>query len=98
MLEQGVAARLLGGALQKKAQRPGIEMGIGGEPEAKGLVLQEERFQKDRRRRRRRPHEGMARRDHAGVTPARPLGYLADRKSPRLNSSHYCAIRMPSSA
>src|SRR3546814_4800027 len=26
------------------------------------------------------------------------LAYLQDRKSPRLNSSHYCAPRMPSSA
>src|SRR3546814_17591245 len=49
-------------------------MGIGGEPEVKRLILQEQRFQKDCRRRRRRPYEGVAGRDHAGVAPGRPLG------------------------
>src|SRR3546814_6356433 len=32
------------------------------------------------------------------VDRARGLGHARDRKSTRLNSSHYCATRMPSSA
>src|SRR3546814_1764492 len=34
----------------------------------------------------------------SGISLGHPIGATGDRKSTRLNSSHYCASRMPSSA
>ena len=71
VLAQRVAVRLGRGALGQELQRPAIEPRIGREPEPQRLVLAEQRLQQDPRRPRRGPHEGMPRRDHAGIAPAR---------------------------
>src|SRR5271163_5165824 len=71
VLEQGVAARLGGGAFLKETPGPGVEPRIGREPESQRLVFEHERPGEDNRRTRRGPDEGMAWRDHAGVAPAR---------------------------
>jgi hypothetical protein len=71
VLEQGVAARLGGGAFLEETPGPGVEPRIGREPEPQRLVFEHERLGEDNRRTRRGPDEGMAWRDHAGVAPAR---------------------------
>src|SRR3546814_17141937 len=44
------------------------------------------------------PNDEVAIRQERGRCPARYIVAHLDRKSTRLNSSHYCASRMPSSA
>ena len=71
VLAQRVAPRLRRGAFGEELQRPGIQPRIGREAEPQRLVLAEQRLQQDPRRPRRGPDEGMPRRDHAGIAPAR---------------------------
>ena len=74
MLEQSIPARFFGRAFQQEQPGPGIEPGIGGEFETQRLILDKQRLQQNHRRLRRRPHEGVPRRYHAGIAPARARG------------------------
>src|SRR3546814_8625050 len=91
-------------AIEEEAQAPGGHSWKRLGAEQKRRLLAAEPAQHGEWRRRRVPRVAEAEGDQAAVRPrgAQPRIRLAlenrDRKSTRLNSSHYCASRMPSSA
>src|SRR5579864_7410141 len=74
-LDEGVAARALGGAFAKEQEAPRVEARIQREAHPDRGLLAEERSQQHQRRPRGRPREGVPGREDAGVAAA---GLAAD--------------------